>query len=43
MIEKRIAKAAIEMEDMKHFDRVVINDDLAHAFEQLDAIVTSNI
>jgi guanylate kinase len=43
MIEKRIAKAAIEMEDMEHFDRVVINDDLAHAFEQLDAIVTSNI
>ena len=42
MIEKRIAKAAIEMEDMEHFDRVVINDDLAHAFEQLDAIVEQN-
>lgn len=39
MIEKRIAKAALEMEDMQHFDRVVVNDDLAHAFEQLDAIV----
>ena len=43
MIEKRIAKAAIEMEDMEHFDCIVTNDTLAHAFEQLDAIVTSNI
>ena len=39
MIEKRLAKASIEMEDMKFFDRVVVNDDLEHAFEQLDAIV----
>ena len=39
MIEKRLAKASIEMEDMKYFDRVVVNDDLQHAFEQLDAIV----
>lgn len=39
MIEKRLAKASIEMEDMKHFDRVVINDTLAHAFKQLDAII----
>ncbi len=39
MIEKRLAKAAIEMEDMQYFDKVVVNDDLAHAFEQLDAIV----
>lgn len=39
MIEKRLAKAAIEMEDMKYFDKVVVNDDLAHAFAQLDAIV----
>ena len=39
MIEKRLAKASIEMEDMKFFDRVVVNDDLQHAFEQLDAIV----
>ena len=42
MIEKRLAKASIEMEDMKHFDRVVINDDLHHAFEQLDAIIEEN-
>ena len=37
--EKRLAKASIEMEDMKYFDRVVVNDDLEHAFEQLDAII----
>ena len=39
MIEKRLAKASIEMEDMKHFDRVVVNDTLDHAFAQLDAII----
>lgn len=39
MIEKRIAKAALEMEDMPQFDKVVINDELDHAFEQLDAII----
>ena len=39
MIEKRLAKASSEMEDMKYFDRVVVNDDLEHAFEQLDAII----
>ena len=42
MIEKRLAKAAIELEDMKHFDRVVVNDTLPHAFEQLDAIIDEN-
>lgn len=42
MIEKRLAKASIEMEDMKYFDRVVINDVLTHAFEQLDAIIDEN-
>ena len=42
MIEKRLAKASVEMEDMKHFDRVVVNDDLTHAFEQLDAIIDEN-
>lgn len=39
MIEKRLAKAETELADMKYFDRVIINDDLQHAFEQLDAIV----
>jgi len=42
MIEKRLAKASIEMEDMPNFDRVVVNDDLQHAFLQLDAIVEGN-
>lgn len=42
MIEKRLAKASIEMEDMKHFDRVVVNDTLDHAFAQLDAIIAEN-
>lgn len=42
MIEKRLAKASIEMEDMPHFDRVVVNDDLQHAFLQLDNIVEGN-
>jgi guanylate kinase len=42
MIEKRLAKASVELEEMKHFDRVVVNDDLIHAFEQLDAIIEEN-
>ena len=42
MIEKRLAKASIEMEDKPYFDRVVVNDDLQHAFEQLDAIIEEN-
>jgi guanylate kinase len=42
MIEKRLAKASVELEEMKHFDRVVVNDDLQHAFEQLDAIIEEN-
>lgn len=40
MIKTRLAKAAQEMEEKPHFDRVVINDDLQQAFAQLDAIVT---
>ena len=42
MIEKRLAKAEIEMADKPYFDRVVVNDDLQHAFEQLDAIIEEN-
>ena len=42
MIEKRLAKAEIEMADMKYFDRVVVNDELKHAYEQLDAIIDEN-
>ena len=40
MIEKRLAKASVEMEDMPHFDHVVVNDDLQHAFAQLDNIIS---
>ena len=39
MIEKRLAKAELEMSYKSQFDRVVVNDDLQHAFAQLDAIV----
>lgn len=42
MIEKRLSKASIEMEDKPYFDKVVVNDELEHAFEQLDAIVEAN-
>ena len=39
MIEKRLAKAEEELSYKPQFDRVLINDDLTHAFEQLDAII----
>lgn len=39
MIEKRLAKAEEELSYKPQFDRVVINDDLQHAFAQLDAII----
>ena len=39
MIEKRLAKAEEELSYKPRFDRVVINDDLAQAYEQLDAII----
>ena len=42
MIEKRLAKAEEELSYKPYFDRVVINDDLTHAFEQLDAIIDEN-
>lgn len=42
MIEKRLAKAELELSYKPQFDRVVINDDLAHAFRQLDAIIDEN-
>ena len=41
MIEKRLAKASIEMEDAKHFDVQLVNNDLESAFANLDKIVTS--
>ena len=39
MIEKRLAKAEEELSYKPQFDRVLINDDLPHAFQQLDAII----
>ena len=42
MIEKRLAKAELELSYKDQFDRVVVNDDLTRAFEQLDAIIDSN-
>lgn len=39
MIEKRVAKAATEMEDKQYFDRVIVNDHLDAAFAELDALV----
>jgi len=42
MIEKRLAKAELELSYKDQFDRVVVNDDLLRAFEQLDAIIDEN-
>ena len=39
MIEERLAKAEEEKSYKPQFDRVLINDDLPHAFQQLDAII----
>ena len=39
MIEKRLAKVEEELSYKPQFDRVLINDDLPHAFQQLDAII----
>jgi guanylate kinase len=36
MIEKRLAKAEIEMADAPYFDKIIINDDLSKAKEELD-------
>lgn len=39
-IERRLAKAAIEMKYAKHFDTILINDDLAVAFGEAKIIAT---
>jgi guanylate kinase len=36
MIEKRLAKAEIEMADAPHFDKIIVNDDLNKAKAELD-------
>lgn len=43
MIEKRLAKATIEMEDAKHFDIQLVNNDLESAFANLDKIVEAHM
>ena len=39
MIQKRLAKAEIEMADAPHFDKIIINDDLATAKQELDKLI----
>ena len=39
MIQKRLAKAEIEMADAPHFDTIIVNDDLATAKAELDKLV----
>lgn len=39
MIERRIAKAGIEMQDAPFFDRIIINDDLSEALVSLDNLL----
>ena len=39
MIQKRLAKAEIEMADAPHFDYIVVNDDLTKAKADLDEII----
>ena len=39
MIEKRLAKAEIEMADAPYFDHVIVNDDLTKAKKELDKLV----
>lgn len=39
MIEKRVQKASIEMEDRVHFDRIIVNDHLENAFCELDKLI----
>ena len=39
MIQKRLAKAEIEMADAPHFDHIVVNDDLEIAKKELDKVI----
>ena len=39
MIEQRLAKASLEMQDRIHFDHIIVNDNLQHAFKELDELV----
>lgn len=42
-INKRVAKASTEIEDAKHFDKIVINDNLEEAIEGVDKIINEFI
>ena len=39
MIQKRIDKASIEMEDATHFDRIIVNDNLQNALQDLQSLL----
>lgn len=39
MIERRIAKAALEMQDAPYFDHIIVNDDLTTALAELDQLL----
>ena len=39
MIEKRLRKASIEMEDAPKFDRIIVNDNLQTALSELDSLL----
>lgn len=39
MIEQRVAKASIEMEDAPYFDKIIVNDVLEHALAEAEKIV----
>lgn len=43
MIEKRLAKASIEMQDAPLFDVRIINDDLNRATSELDKLISSRV
>ena len=43
MIQKRLAKAEIEMADAPHFDKIIVNDDLATAKQELDKLIQCTI
>ena len=43
MIEKRLAKASIEMQDAPLFDVKIINDDLARATTELDELIKTKV
>lgn len=43
MLEERVSKAAIEMEEAIHFDKVIVNDELESAIQEAEDLVTTFI